>query len=74
MTVGEDFEEPENSSITFRLGLHGHSYYRLFVAIISDVYYEGDENFYLVLFTADSAVVFNLSKAEVTIEDDDPGA
>ncbi len=73
ISVGEDFREPEYSSLTFQLGIHGHLYHWLPLFIISDVYYEGNENLHLVLSSTDLSVEFNLSMAEVIIRDDDPG-
>ncbi len=65
--------EPENASITLSFGLHGHYYLWLRVFIVGDLLHEGDETFSLVLSSTDMAAVFNLSTAEVTIIDDDPG-
>ncbi len=73
LTVGEDFMEPENASITLSSGLHGHYSLWLRVFIVGDILYEGDENFFLVLSSNDTAAVFNQSMTEVTIADDDPG-
>ncbi len=73
ISVGEDFREPEYSSFTFHLGIHGHLYHWLHLFIISDVYYEGEENLHLVLSSTDPSVEISLSMAEVIIWDDDTG-
>ncbi len=71
--VGEDYMEPENSSITLSLGLHGHYNLSLRLFIIGDELYEGDESLFLMLTSNDTIAVFNLSVVQITIVDDDLG-
>ncbi len=74
LAVGQDYEEPENTTIALSAGAHGRIEFWCNVSIADDDLFENKETFILSLTAEDpSAVVFNENQAEVSIEDDDTG-